>query len=72
MGEAFGVWRLAFGVRRSAFGVRSRRDSTKVAQYEVLGIMEKEVPVPLGTIEMFWLLVPKGLNESSPARSAGK
>jgi hypothetical protein len=28
------------------------RDPMKIAQYEVLGIMQKEVPVPLGTIEM--------------------
>ena len=40
---------------------QSRRDLTKVAQYEVLGcpvrsagkMMQKEMPVPAGTIEMF-------------------
>jgi hypothetical protein len=29
----------------------------KVAQYEVLGIMQKETSVPQGTIEVSWLLV---------------
>ncbi len=29
----------------------------KVAQYEVLGNMQKKTPVPAGTIEVSWLLV---------------
>jgi hypothetical protein len=29
----------------------------KVAQYAVLGIMQKQTSVPQGTIEVFWLLI---------------
>ncbi len=32
---------------------QSRRDLTKVAQYEVLGMKQKEMSVPQGTIETF-------------------
>jgi hypothetical protein len=36
---------------------QSRRDLTKVAQYEVLGNEAKNMSVPSGTIEMLGLLV---------------